>query len=765
MDGQNQTLLVSGESGAGKSESVKLLTSHLAQIQYTRPNANGLMDKIRSAQGTPDISRKFIESNIVLESFGNANVLRNSNSSRYSKLIQLYYDVEELDSTKKSEGEVPPCLLVGSSYTVYLLEKNRVVNRSEGERAFHIFYQLLAAPDEFKADVWDGLQGATKDHFKYTSSCDSSTLELLEKDAAGWRHVQKSMRAIGLEGEELRTILQALCIVLLLGNITFEEKYTGDINSTGSFISSRDDLHKLSLLIGIDSETLEVAMTTKVIRTANDDCRIKLCPSSAKEGCDAFAKEIYGSIFDSLTQRINGYMDTISGKEQPEGIGLNNAHVRSKEFKHISIVELFGVESFNVNNFEQLCINYLNECLSLKYVLGTFSFPGDDKPEEISTSDLSDVEKFSIRKDPESKADLNSQLSEESILTSRVKMANGNLHKSSEFSINHYFVDPVSYEAETFLESHGDKLSEDQIDCARLSTNAFIRGHFQTLFASLDENNDVNCKNQNEKVLNQLRSQLRNLMVLIDETRTRYVMCIKPNESTSPRLIDHDMTMRQLECCRLVTPISRKSFPKAKVRNTILCRFESFLNGTLLLPKGSTKSGKDLISRELLVPEDFLTTFKELVEKFTAQAYQAVNKMSETNLPWGTQRSHLIGISSICYGAPAVIDVANGNPRFVLWLLQVVACFWSDYIDSGHFAYSHFYDKVLASTLTLYTIHSGLTSRGILFVMALAVPTFGCFGLSNAARKANDFNRYIFFHCLWHVLGGVVSVLVISGTR
>jgi hypothetical protein len=444
-------------------------------------------------------------------------------------------------------------------------------------------------------------------------------------------------------------------------------------------------------------------------------------------------------------------MSTKSGKEQPEGIGLNNARVCSRKFKHINIVELFSMDSFNTNNFEQLCINYLNECLSVKYVLGTFSFPSGDTPEDTLTSDLCDIEKFSILKNPESRVGLNLQLSEESILPSRVKMANGNLHKSSKFCINH-FIDPVSYEAETFLESHGDKLSEDQIDCARLSTNTFIRGHFQTLFASLDANNDVKHKNQNEKVLNELRSQLQNLMVLIDETRTRSVRCIKPNESTSPRLIDHDMTMRQLESCRLVTAISRKSFSKAKVRN-------------MMLPKHSTKSGKDLISMELLIPEDFLTTCKEAVDKFTDQAFQAVNKMSATNCPWGTQRSHLIGISSICYAAPAVVDLANGNPRFILWLLQVVACFWSDYIDSGRFGYSHFYDKVLASTLTLYTIHSGLMSRGILFVMALAVPTFGCFGLSNAARKANDFNRYIFFHCLWHVFGGVVSVLVISGTR
>ena len=129
-----------------------------------------------------------------------------------------------------------------------------------------------------------------------------------------------------------------------------------------------------------------------------------------------------------------------------------------------------------------------------------------------------------------------------------------------------------------------------------------------------------------------------------------------------------------------------------------------------------------------------------------------INKASQTNCPWGTQRSHLIGVSAVFYAFPAVLDLRDGSPRFVLWLLQAWACFWSDYLDSGRFGYSHAFDKALASSLTLY-------------VVALALPTFGCYGLGTAARKAGDFARYARWHALWHLCGGCVAVLTLHSAR
>lgn len=142
-----------------------------------------------------------------------------------------------------------------------------------------------------------------------------------------------------------------------------------------------------------------------------------------------------------------------------------------------------------------------------------------------------------------------------------------------------------------------------------------------------------------------------------------------------------------------------------------------------------------------------------------------VNTMSKTNCPWGTERSNLIGVSAICYAAPAVVDVMNGRGRAVVWLLQALACFWSDFVDSGRYGISHCFDKILASTLTLYIIRMALVHRGPMFVISLAMPTFGCYGLSTAARRANNYDRYALFHSLWHVCGGVVAVLTLNSER
>ena len=142
-----------------------------------------------------------------------------------------------------------------------------------------------------------------------------------------------------------------------------------------------------------------------------------------------------------------------------------------------------------------------------------------------------------------------------------------------------------------------------------------------------------------------------------------------------------------------------------------------------------------------------------------------VNRASETNVPWGTQRSTLIGWSALCYTFPALVDAYHGSPRLAVWLLQAWACFQSDFVDSGRFGYSHAFDKMLAFSLTIYITALALVHRGLVFVVALAVPTFGCFGLGAAARKSGDFQRYARFHSLWHLCCGCVAVATLIGVR
>ena len=142
-----------------------------------------------------------------------------------------------------------------------------------------------------------------------------------------------------------------------------------------------------------------------------------------------------------------------------------------------------------------------------------------------------------------------------------------------------------------------------------------------------------------------------------------------------------------------------------------------------------------------------------------------VHVMSKTNCLWGTERSLLIGVSAICYVAPAVLDAIDGRPRLFVWLLQALACFWSDYIDSGRYGFSHCFDKILAFTLTIHVAGIALKNGGLLYAITIAIPTFGCYGLSTAARKAGNRDRYALFHSLWHLCGAIVTVATLNLAR
>ena len=152
-DGCHQSILVSGESGAGKTETVKIVMSHLASIQISEEGRLQESAEIHSNR----VIRRVIDSNPLLEAFGNAKTCRNDNSSRFGKYIQLQFDVEDQTAAAVSGRVVPSCILAGSMCETYLLEKSRVVSHEMNERTYHIFYQLLAAPESTKANIWDGI--------------------------------------------------------------------------------------------------------------------------------------------------------------------------------------------------------------------------------------------------------------------------------------------------------------------------------------------------------------------------------------------------------------------------------------------------------------------------------------------------------------------------------------------------------------------------------------------------------------------------------
>jgi myosin heavy subunit len=577
--GQDQTILVTGESGAGKTETVKIVMDHLATVQQTRPG--GVPTEHSTAK---EIVARVTHSSPVFEAFGNAKTVRNGNSSRFGKFTQLQFQVEPMSVAKQGERAVPFTDLVGSNCITYLLEKNRVVFHAEGERTYNIFYQLLAAPQEFKEKIWPTFADCTVHDFSYTAGHEGSK----SKDGALWQETKEALELFKFQGDSLQMLMEALAIVLQLGNLVFDHD-PSDYEEHNTIIKSKEELLRLSEMIGIDAKELEETMTSRLLKTPGHDAiKVKLSPQVAKESCDALAKEMYSRIFDLMVRRINEY----TACAEP---------LRQTSFGHISLLDIFGFERFDVNRFEQLCINYANERLHNKYVLDNFNEVKDEYDSEgVDLYDFKLVDNSEILELLEGSRGLIIALNEEclrpkgsaeSFVYKTKEMHKGSnrlidnkLHQKSEFGINH-FTGPVQYDAQNFVQRNMDKLPDCLLECAAKSKNSLISAEFMTLLLTrnLGGLGKKDCfnkkKSANKTVFQKFQTQLKSLMTAMKGTRTRYIRCIKPNASMTPRKTNHKSTMRQLECSGLMTAliISRESFPNKLSYDFILDRYSCLM--------------------------------------------------------------------------------------------------------------------------------------------------------------------------------------------
>jgi myosin-5 len=330
-EGMNQSILVSGESGAGKTETVKILLSHLASVQARAQH--------HSSSRTGIIVKRVLDSNPLLEAFGNAKTVRNDNSSRFGKFLQLQFDCEDPEYCGKA---IPDCLLAGSKCETYLLEKSRVVSHETAtERTYHIFYQLLSAPNEFKARVWDGLVDTDNESFAYVGFTDTHRIEGLS-DFERFEQTCNALALIGIKGEVFTVLMRAITIVLQLGNLVFEEDPHDDEKAQ---IITKQELQKLSNLMQVDEQALLDCFTNRTVKAGGEEYKVPLSAIKAKDSCDAFAKEIYSNMFQWLVRAINDA--TCAEKNYDRS-------VRGGQYGLIGLLDIFGFESFETNRFEQL---------------------------------------------------------------------------------------------------------------------------------------------------------------------------------------------------------------------------------------------------------------------------------------------------------------------------------------------------------------------------------------------------------------------------
>lgn len=572
LDGKDQTILVTGDSGAGKTETSKILMNHLAHLSY---------------KSGKQIVERVCQSSPVLEAFGNAKTLRNDNSSRFGKLIQMQFLMQG-NGPQESDQVTSTASLVGSTVTTYLLEKTRVVSHSIGEPSYHIFYQLLESGDAFKSSLWSAFAKRTAADFSYLGHHVLHREQVstsLKVDKAHWERTVQALELFGISGDFLQELMRAVVIVLQLGNITFveatdegEKVQHGSVYTTK--ISSTSELETLSVMMGIERVQLEESLTSSLLITGGSDggdkIRVRASPEVAKEWCDALAKEIYSRIFGMMLRQINTATAVDPDiKLSPE----------SNRCGSISILDIFGFERFKVNGFEQLCINYANERLHNKYVTDTFQECKEEcQREDVDLYDFSHVDNSDVLELLEIRGGILESLNEECLrpggkdtkaFVRKINRQSQREQRSSfvqcrkqhdtTFEIVH-FAGSVVYSADHFVERNMDQMHRGMAQLGAECSNQIISAEFKNEMDNVETGTAASGRKislNNKFVMQKFQAQLRSLTAAISSSESRYIRCIKPNDEFIARKMHHLDTLRQLQCSGVMTAIamSREGYP------------------------------------------------------------------------------------------------------------------------------------------------------------------------------------------------------------
>ncbi|GBG31222.1 Myosin-6 [Hondaea fermentalgiana] len=577
----DQSCIVSGESGAGKTETTKLF------LQY-------LGERSGSSERSANLREQILEANPLMEAFGNAKTVRNDNSSRFGKLIQVHFD--------NRRGEI-----VGGSITQYLLEKSRLVQQAENERNYHIFYQLCAAASSDPA-LMDRLTLQDADQYWYLnqSTGKSSTHVPSISDTADWSNTLLAMEVVGISPEERSDIMQVLAGILHLGNITF----TGSAES--SAVENSEVLTLAAAQLGTKPAALEKALTMRNRGNARESVYSKQSVDDARNSRDALAKATYSFLFNWLIARIN---DCLSSQMNA------GRKLAPEERSMIGVLDIFGFEFFEHNSFEQLCINYCNEKLQGHFNAHIFKLEQEEyKKENLDVSQVEFVDNSLVLETLEAKTtgifsvlDEENRLprgTDEGFLTKTLKGANEVLYapkasrkdKSAAFKfiVVHYAGD-VAYDSRGFLEKNRDLLLADLATLGTKSSFPFMATLFQ---AGQSGSGGKRGPDANRKTIGtQFKEQLVDLMDLLNSTEPHYVRCVKPNKEKVPGRFDAPLCFAQLRSAGLleVCRIRQIGYPVRKTFTEFVRRYWPLVPGSADVSSSPAELGAALEKAGFLV--------------------------------------------------------------------------------------------------------------------------------------------------------------------
>ncbi|XP_044349475.1 myosin-17 isoform X10 [Triticum aestivum] len=567
-EGKSNSILVSGESGAGKTETTKLLMRYLAFLGG------------RSGTGGRTVEQQVLESNPVLEAFGNAKTVRNNNSSRFGKFVELQFD---------KSGKIS-----GAAIRTYLLERSRVCQTSSPERNYHCFYFLCSAPSE---DIKKYKLGDPSSfHYLNQSSC--IRVDGIN-DAEEYLATRNAMDMVGITEEEQEAIFRVVAAVLHLGNISFAKGTEAD-SSVIKDAKARFHLNTAGELLMCDCEKLENALIKREINTPEGVITTTVGPNSATVSRDGFAKQIYSRLFDWLVNRINASIGQDPNSD-----------------KLIGVLDIYGFESFKTNSFEQLCINFTNEKLQQHFNQNVFKMEQEEYTREqinwsyIEFVDNQDVLDLIEKKPggiialldeacmfPKSTHETLSQKLYEKFKNHK-RFAKPKLSRTA-FTIQHYAGD-VIYQSDHFLDKNKDYVVAEHQELLNASRCSFV----SVLFPPAPEENTKSSKSSS--IATRFKMQLHELMETLSSTEPHYIRCVKPNSVLKPAIFENTNVLQQLRCSGVLEAIriSCAGYPTRKL-------FHDFLHRFRILAPEILKENRN----------DEKTTCQKVLDKIGLEGYQ-----------------------------------------------------------------------------------------------------------------------------------------------
>lgn len=545
-DERNQSIIVSGESGAGKTVSAKYAMRYFATVSGSASEAN--------------VEEKVLASNPIMESIGNAKTTRNDNSSRFGKYIEIGFD-------KKYH-------IIGANMRTYLLEKSRVVFQADEERNYHIFYQLCASAHlpEFKA-----LKLGKANDFHYTKQGRNPVIDGVD-DAKEMSTTRNAFILLGINESYQMGLFQILASILHLGNVDVKDR-----DSDSSIIPPNNGhLSVFCELMGVTYQDMSHWLCHKKLKTATETYIKPIPKLQAINARDALAKHIYAKLFNWIVDHVNKAL-----------------HSTVKQHSFIGVLDIYGFETFEINSFEQFCINYANEKLQQQFNMHVFKLEQEEyMKEQIPWTLIDFYDNQPCINLIEAKMGILDLLDEECKMPKgsddswAQKLYNTHLKTCALFEkprmsnkafIIQHFADKVEYQCDGFLEKNKDTVNEEQINVLKASKFDLLVELFHDelkatsptgaapgpggrtrLSVKPDKGKSSQASKEHKKTVGlQFRNSLQLLMETLNATTPHYVRCIKPNDYKYAFTFDPKRAVQQLRACGVLETIriSAAGFP------------------------------------------------------------------------------------------------------------------------------------------------------------------------------------------------------------